>query len=265
MSRDVMVIAFALLRHDLIRLLPVFDPLPPWRFRLLACCTAPFSSTTHIGSHPMPSRSQPVWQRSSSQLYIVCISLLCTYPTMGAICRNLVTKNPRGVLATWVPCILSLRRTPYQNHKSSAPWLVILILTLPTGSRRLRLFSLFVNSLLLLASIEFALEDYLRDAPDAAFTRLGAIYPDRVKLAVRYPHHKDPIYVMWRKVRGSSDLQAQPWTLGSPIILSEGDDWVNSTTISPLWPNTVYECNPLTPFASMVCFLRLVRFAGDLG
>jgi len=53
--------------------------------------------------------------------------------------------------------------------------LFTVILTLPTTSRRLRLSSLLVNSLLLLASIEFAVEDYLYDAPDAVFTRLGAI------------------------------------------------------------------------------------------
>lgn len=142
--------------------------------------------------------------------------------------------------------------------------LIAVILTLPMGSRRLRLFSLLVNTLLLLVSIEFAAEDYLHDAPDAMFTRLGAIYPDSVKLAVRYPHHNDPIHIVWRKVRESSDPQAQPWTLGPPIMLSEVDDWVNSTTISPLWPNTVYECNPLTLFSSMVRLLRLIRFTGDL-
>ncbi|KAF9792298.1 hypothetical protein BJ322DRAFT_33430 [Thelephora terrestris] len=119
--------------------------------------------------------------------------------------------------------------------------LFTVILTLPTTSRRLRLSSLLVNSLLLLASIEFAVEDYLYDAPDAVFTRLGAIYPDKAKLVIRYPHFKDPIHVVWRKVRGSPDAQIQPWTLGSPVMLSEAGDWVNSTTISPLWPNTVYE------------------------
>jgi len=85
------------------------------------------------------------------------------------------------------------------------------------------------------------MEDYLYDAPSVVFTRLGAIYPDKAKLAIRYPHHEGPIHVVWRKFRESSDLQAQPWTLGPPIILSEAGDWVNSTTISPLWPNTIYE------------------------
>jgi len=135
-----------------------------------------------------------------------------------------------------------------QNHKSPASQLAIVALTLPTGSRRLRLVSLSINTLLFLASIGFAVEGYFRDAPDAVFTRLGAIYPDRVKLAIRYPHHKDPIHVLWRKARESSDLQAQPWTLGPPIMLSEVGDWVNSTTISPLWPNTMYECNSFSLF-----------------
>lgn len=160
---------------------------------------------------------------------------------------------------------LSLKRYSHQSHKSPASRFAIVFLTLPTGSRQLRLFSLFVNSLLLLASIEFAVEDYFYDAPDVVFTRLGAVYPDRVKLAIRYPHHKDPIHVVWRKVRESPDPQAQPWTFGPPIIVSEGGDWVNSTTISPLWPDTMYECNPLTFSALMVCFLHSIRFVGDRG
>ena len=158
-----------------------------------------------------------------------------------------------------------LEQPPHWNYKSLASRLVIVILTLPTGSCRLRLFSLLVNSLLLLASIEFTAGDYLHDAPEVVFARLGAIYPERVKLAIRYPHHKDPIHVVWRKVRESSDLQTQPWTLGLPIMLSEAADWVNSTTLSPLWPNTIYECNPLPLFASIVWFLHSTRFTGNLG
>lgn len=160
----------------------------------------------------------------------------------------------------------SFRRAfPHQNHKPPVSRLFTIVLTLPTTSRRLRLSSLFVNSLLLLACIEFAIEDYLYDAPDAIFTRLGAIYPDRVKLAIRYPHYKDPIHVVWRKARGPPDLQIQPWTLGPPIMLSEMGDWVNSTTISPLWPNTVYECKSSILFASIVCISPPFRFVGDLG
>ena len=126
------------------------------------------------------------------------------------------------------------------------------------------MLSLFANSLLLLASVEFGIEDYLYDAPDVIFTRLGAISPDKAKLAIRYPHHKDPIHVVWRKVRGSSDAQPQPWTLGPPVIVSELGDWVNSTTISPLWPNTIYECKSSNRSASVLCFSRLFRFVGDL-
>jgi alkaline phosphatase D len=160
----------------------------------------------------------------------------------------------------------SFRRVfPHQNHKQQVSRLFTVILTLPTTSRRLRLSSLLVNSLLLLASIEFAVEDYLYDAPDAVFTRLGAIYPDKAKLVIRYPHFKDPIHVVWRKVRGSPDAQIQPWTLGSPVMLSEAGDWVNSTTISPLWPNTVYECKSLILFASMAYFSPYLRFVGELG
>lgn len=254
-----------ILHHDLICFLPVFDPLPPWCFHLLAHRTATCSSTTRTGLHLVSPRSQLVWQRSLSQPYIVCIFLLCTFPTTTRICPNLI-KGPRAMATMWVPCVYpSFRTFPHRNHKSLVSKVVIVILTLPMGSRWLRLFSLIVNSLLLLASIEFAIGDYLHDAPDAMFTRLGAVYPDGVKLAIRYPHHTDPIHVVWRKVRESSDMQAQPWILGPPVIVSEATDWVNSTTISSLWPNTIYECNSLALFISMGLFLRLIRFAGDLG
>ena len=213
----------------------------------------PCPSTTRTGLHLMSPRSQLVWQRSLSQPYIVYIFLLCTSPTTRKICPKLVTKSPRVMTATWVHCVYpSFETFPHRSHKSLASRVVIVTLTLPMGPRRLRLFSLLVNSLLLLASIEFAVEDYLHDAPGAVFTRLGAVYPDRVKLAIRYPHHTDPIHVVWRKVRESFDLQAQPWILGPPIMFSQATDWVNSTTISPLWPNTMYECNPLVLFSSTV-------------
>ena len=75
----------------------------------------------------------------------------------------------------------------------------------PNGLAPVAFAFTFVNSLLLLVSVEFALEDYIHDAPDAVFTRLGAIYSDRVKLAVRYPHHKSPIHVVWRKVHEPPD------------------------------------------------------------
>lgn len=266
MSRDAMLIAFPILHHDLIRLLPIFDPLPSWGFHLLARCMVSCPSMTRTGLYLMSSRSQHVWQYSLSQPYIVCIFLLCTFPTTRNMCPKLVTKSPRVTVVMWAPCVHpSVGTFPHQNHKPLASQLVIATLTLPMGSRRLRFFSLFANSLLLLASIEFVAEDYLYDAPDAMFTRLGAIYPDRVKLAIRYPHHRDPIHVVWRKVRESLDLQAQPWTLGPPIMFSKTTDWVNSTTIPSLWPNTIYECNPLAPFVSMVWFLCSTRFAGDLG
>jgi len=202
-----------------------------------------WSLAPRTGLHLTLLRSRLVWQLSLSQPYIVCTFQLCTFPTTR-IRPKLVTRGPRVMATTWVPCIYpSSRTSPHQNHKSLASRVVIVMLTLPMGSRRLRLFSLLVNSLLLLASIEFAVEGYLHDAPNAVFTRLGAVYPDRVKLAIRYPHRTDPIHVMWRKVRESPDLQVQPWILGPPIMLSEVTDWVNSTTISPLWPNTMYECN----------------------
>jgi len=63
----------------------------------------------------MPSRSQPVWQRSFSQPYIVCMSPLCAFPTTRTICRKLVMKCPRAVVAMWVPCVYNLKSVSSQE------------------------------------------------------------------------------------------------------------------------------------------------------
>jgi len=126
-NRSVRVTIFPTLHHGLVRLHPVFDPLPLWRFCLPAHRTVPCSSKPPIGSYLMSPRSQPVWQRSSSQLYIVCTSLLCTFSTTRTIRRNLVAKSPRGRVAMWVPCIYHQKasspdRTTSHQSRSWPSW-----------------------------------------------------------------------------------------------------------------------------------------------
>jgi len=110
-----------------------------------------------------------------------------------------------------------------------------IIFTLPTSIRRLRLASLTINSLLFLAVVDLTAEPYYNNASDVIFTRVGAVYPDSVKIAVRYPGITDPLYVVWRQSR------AQLWSLGPEFNLTEENDWVSTVTLSQLYPSTEYE------------------------
>lgn len=93
-----------------------------------------------------------------------------------------------------------------------------------------------INSLLFLAAIDLTAEPYYNNASDVIFTRVGAVYPDAVKIAVRYPDTIDPLYVVWRQSR------AQLWSLGPEFNLTEENDWVGTVTLSQLYPSTEYEC-----------------------
>ena len=144
-------------------------------------------------------------------------------------------------------------------------WLKYHVIQIPTPVAMFifpTLYSLYISALYL-SSNEGDLPETVDEKPS---TRASALRPP----CDRFPFladHKDPIHLLWRKVRESSDLQAQPWTLGPPSC-SEVGGWVNSTTISPLWPNTMHECNSPTLSKSLflrVCFLHSIRSIGDVG
>lgn len=111
--------------------------------------------------------------------------------------------------------------------------------TLPTSIRRLRIASLAINSLLFLAALDLVAEPFYNSASDVIFTRVGAVYPDAVKITLRYPGLSEPVHVVWRQSR------VQLWTIGPSVTLTEENDWVNTVTLPQLWPNTAYECMSL--------------------
>ncbi|KAI0781324.1 PhoD-like phosphatase-domain-containing protein [Trametes elegans] len=118
-----------------------------------------------------------------------------------------------------------------------------IIFSVPTPIPALRKANFVINALLLLASGEFAFFPYFDSASDVTFTRVGALYPDAVKIVVRYPAAnatENLVRVAWRQASSSVDSDSQ-WREGPVANLTADHDWVRTLTLHGLWPNTPYE------------------------
>ncbi|KAH9483815.1 hypothetical protein JR316_0003293 [Psilocybe cubensis] len=122
-----------------------------------------------------------------------------------------------------------------QSPQPSA--LAVLLFSLPTPSRLLFLLNFAINTLLLAASADLAISPFFDTAPDVAFTRVGAVYPDSVKLLVRHPYPNDSLAVLYREQSNSS----LPWKPGPTLNLTEHSDWAQTVRLAGLWPSTSYE------------------------
>ncbi|KAH9001679.1 PhoD-like phosphatase-domain-containing protein [Lactarius akahatsu] len=106
-----------------------------------------------------------------------------------------------------------------------------LLFSLPT-TRLTSVVTWSINTLLILLAADFVFTPLFDSATDVTFTRLGAVYPDAVKVTVRYPLFEDGatehyVRVQWRTV---------------PILhLGPESDWTNTTKLTKLWPSTEYE------------------------
>jgi alkaline phosphatase D len=132
-----------------------------------------------------------------------------------------------------------------------------LLFSLPT-TRLTSVVTWSINTLLILLAADFVFTPVFDSATDVTFTRLGAVYPDAVKVVVRYPL-SDPgatehyVRVQWRPVTAAADDR---WKDGPILHLGPESDWTNATKLTKLWPSTEYECaflplslaaNTLTP------------------
>lgn len=144
-------------------------------------------------------------------------------------------------------CPALLSRPSCSAHKSRqsdrAPSygpLSVLLLTLPTRSRALRVANLAINTLIFAAAVEFVAYPFFDDAADVVYTRIGAMYPDATKLVVRYPGdsaaHRE-VRVLWRQADA-----ADSWNNGPVANLTSESDWVATVRLDGLWPSTSYEC-----------------------
>ncbi|SJL00135.1 uncharacterized protein ARMOST_03447 [Armillaria ostoyae] len=121
-----------------------------------------------------------------------------------------------------------------------------IFLSLPSSSRRVRWITNGINIALLLAAAEFLCTPFLDSASDVVFTRVGAVYPDNVKIVARYPpidNMTQPIRIVWREASKSgtrSDKEIS-WNDGPIFNFDENRDWVDVVRVKGLWPNSHYE------------------------
>lgn len=99
-----------------------------------------------------------------------------------------------------------------------------------------------------MAAAEFSLYPRFDPATDVVFTRIGAVYPDAVNIAVRYPDFnasENSVRVNWREYKDGAALDGG-WKDGPLLRLTEENDWINTGKLSGLWPSTSYECEFLS-------------------
>ena len=102
-----------------------------------------------------------------------------------------------------------------------------------------------INTFLLLLAADFVFTPVIDSATDVTFTRIGAVYPDGVKVVIRYPlYHANEtgrdVLILWCSV--TSAASAEPWSDGPTLRLDPEFDWTNTTKLTKLWPSTEYEC-----------------------
>jgi alkaline phosphatase D len=122
-----------------------------------------------------------------------------------------------------------------------------ILFSLP-ASRAVKKANVAINVLLLLAVVDFIATPFLDSARSLTFTRVGAVYPDSVKIVVRYPAFNETesyVKIRYRQASATPNV-TKSWKDGPTVQLKEAQDWVATTKLSGLWPSTSYECTQLT-------------------
>ncbi|KAI9510376.1 PhoD-like phosphatase-domain-containing protein [Russula earlei] len=117
-----------------------------------------------------------------------------------------------------------------------------LLFSLP-ATRLTSIITLSINTLLILFAADFVFAPLIDSATDVIFTRVGAVYPDAVKIVVRYPLSgtnatEHDVLLLWRPATAAS---AESWTDGPTLHLQPEFDWTNTAKLTKLWPSTEYE------------------------
>ena len=97
-----------------------------------------------------------------------------------------------------------------------------------------------------MAAVDFVVTPFLDTADDVIFTRVGAVYPDSVKIVARYKQlevnttdEEVRLRIMFRETKSADP---NDWSHGPLVVFKPENDWVNTTRLTGLWPNTSYEC-----------------------
>ncbi|KAF9257820.1 Metallo-dependent phosphatase [Marasmius fiardii PR-910] len=117
------------------------------------------------------------------------------------------------------------------------------VFSLPSSSTKIRWINFIINTLLALAATDLIVAPYVDKSLDVTFSRVGAVYPDSVKIVTRYPNASHPVHVSWREssVPSQAETDSKPWKQGPAFKFTEESDWTDTLTLKGLWPNTRYE------------------------
>ncbi|KXN87721.1 hypothetical protein AN958_08197 [Leucoagaricus sp. SymC.cos] len=114
----------------------------------------------------------------------------------------------------------------------------------PSTSKRANWVNVTINAALLITALEFAITPFFDPASDVRFSRVGAVYPNGAKIAVRYPFPPSlhaSVSILWREVHSVPNGTHSAWQQGPTLNLTEASDWVSTTKLDGLWPQTSYE------------------------
>lgn len=88
------------------------------------------------------------------------------------------------------------------------------------------------------------------------FTRVGAVYPESIKIVARYPQYNatdsETVRVIFRELKSKTPSETSAWKDGPLMTFQEKHDWVDTVKLGALWPNTSYECE-LNFFYLSIC------------
>ncbi|KAF9070321.1 PhoD-like phosphatase-domain-containing protein [Rhodocollybia butyracea] len=147
---------------------------------------------------------------------------------------------PSPILQSVIPALLSLyllsvslSSKPARGNANPA---AAVIFSLKTPSRVIKMTNIAINSLLFVCFLDLSISPYFDDAGDVVFSRIGALSDSSAKVLVRYPKLNETIHLVWRESRPNT-----AWSKGPTLVLEEENDWVDTVTLSGLWPSTNYE------------------------
>ena len=97
------------------------------------------------------------------------------------------------------------------------------------------------------ATLDFISTPFFDVAHDVAYTRVGAVYPDSVKIQVRNPTD-GALVILYRELSHAS----LEWKQGPKLQPQESLDWVATVRLDNLWPSTKYECQSSSGFVGFI-------------
>ncbi|PIL30470.1 hypothetical protein GSI_07169 [Ganoderma sinense ZZ0214-1] len=147
-----------------------------------------------------------------------------------------------GHVVTDVAVVQATTVTPVREPFNWRSALSTVIFSVPSPVPAFRLANLAINTLLLLAVVEFVAVPFFDDASGVVYTRVGALSPDAAKIVVRYPPAgnatENIVRISYRQAKSST---TSSWREGPVVNLTAETDWVQTARLTGLWPTTTYE------------------------